>query len=97
MKIKKIGYLISVLLYIANSIISYLCKLNTRDTWWALLGVFIIITPSFIQTIYNIKENKNFNGVTVLYIVLGLFILLYVTGILILFLLLLGIIEISLY
>lgn len=97
MKIKKTGYFISILIYIANIIISNICKFNTRDTWWALLGVFIIITPSFIQTIYNIKCNRNFNGVVILYIVLGLLGLLYITGILILLLLLFGIIEVALY
>ena len=97
MKIKKTGYFISILIYIANIIISNICKLETRDTWWALLGVFIIITPSFIQTIYNIKYNRNVNGVVILYIVLGLLGLLYITGILILILLLFGIVEISLY
>ena len=97
MKIKKTGYLISILIYIANIIISNICKLETRDTWWALLGVFIIITPSFIQTIYNIKYNRNVNGVVILYIVLGLLGLLFITGILILFLLLFGSGEISLY
>lgn len=97
MKMKKVGYFISLVLYIVNSIVSYVFNLNTRDTWWALLGVFIIITPSFIQTIYNIKENRNANGVAVLYIVLGMLILLYATGILILFLLTFGIVEIPLY
>ena len=64
---------------------------------FSLLDLTFYSWSSFIQTIYNIKYNRNVNGVVILYIVLGLLGLLFITGILILFLLLFGIVEISLY
>ncbi len=97
MNIKKTGYIISAIFYLVNFISSYTFKLNTQNTWWALLGILIIITPSFIQTIFNIKKNKDCNGIVVLYVVLGLLILFYITGILIISLGVFGVLNMPLY
>ena len=97
MNIKKIGYYISAILYLINSILSCIFKLNTQNTWWALLEIFITITPSFIQTIFNIKKNKDCNGIAILYIVLGLLISFYITGILFLILYILDVVDMPLY
>ena len=93
MKIKKFGYIVSAILYIISAIISRILKLGTMNTYWALFNVF----PAFIQTIFNIKSNKNSDGVIVLYILFGMFTILFLAGILISFLLLFKIIEAPLY
>lgn len=69
MKIRKTGYFISAALYIVNSIISVIFGLNTHNTWWAMLGLFAIITPSFVQTIFNIRANKGQDNIIILYII----------------------------
>jgi hypothetical protein len=97
MKIKKFGYIVSAILYIISAIISRILKLGTMNTYWALFNVFIIVIPAFIQTIFNIKSNKNSDGVIVLYILFGMFTILFLAGILISFLLLFKIIEAPLY
>ncbi len=97
MKIRKVGYIISALVYIVSAIISHIFKLGTTNTYWAFLNVFIIIIPSFIQTIFNIKVNKNADNIIILYIILSMFIILFLTGLLIIFLLLFNIIKLPLY
>ena len=97
MKMKKTGYIVSLFLYIASAYISHIYKFGTKNTYWSLLNVFVIIIPSFLQTIINLKNNKNSNNIIVMYIILGVFIILFLTGILILTLLLFKIIDAPLY
>lgn len=97
MKIKKVGYVISILLYIASAIISHIFKLSTTNTYWAFFSVLVIIIPAFTQTIFNIKANKNADKIIILYILLSVFIILFLTGLIILFLLLFNIIKLPLY
>ncbi|MBQ3566945.1 MAG: hypothetical protein IJA12_07185 [Oscillospiraceae bacterium] len=80
---KKTGYCISVILYIVNIIVSAIFDLNTKNTWWALAGTLTIITPSFIQTVFNIKSNKDHDNIAVMYVILVLLILMYIAGIII--------------
>lgn len=97
MKIKKTGYIISAFLYITSASISFIFKLGTKNTYWALLNVFVIIIPAFLQTIINIKNNRNSDNIIVIYIILGIFIILLFTGILILALLIFKVIDAPLY
>lgn len=90
------GYIISAILYILNYVISDIYELLPRNTWWALLGIYVIITPSFIQTIHNIKYKK-YSNIALLYLILIIFILLYIAGTLMMILALLKVIKLPLY
>ena len=97
MKIKKTGYMISCILFFISAIISIFLGFGTKNTYWALINAVIIITPSFIQTIKNIRNNKKSDSIAIIYIVLCLIILFYLGGIFATFLLIFKAIEIPLY
>ena len=91
------GYIISCILFFISAIISSVLEFGTKNTYWALVNAVIIITPSFIQTIINIRSNKNSDNIAIMYIVLCLIILFYLGGIFATFLLIFKAIKIPLY
>ena len=78
MKIGKIGYITSGVIHIIISIISYVFKLRTQNTWWTFCCIIAFITPSLIQTIINIKRNRGKRGVAILYLILVFMIYFYI-------------------
>ena len=80
MKIVKKGYIASCILFCISAIASKTFDFGTKNTYWALINAIIIITPSFIQTLLNIRNDKNSDGIVALYIVLCLIILFYLGG-----------------
>ncbi len=53
-----IGYFLSIIIFVIFQVLSIVFKFKSSNTWWAFIWLTVIITISFLSTIFNIKRSK---------------------------------------